>query len=135
MSQVSPTLASPALLDPSGQASEAALKNTPAGRKLVKATQEFEANLLASWWEEAEKGLQVPLGGEPSSGFDGLKGLAMRSMAMGVVQAGGIGVARMIFHSLGPALRRKLTEESGPTAPANGSHTQTGAITTSSTGG
>ena len=135
MSQVSPTLANQALLDPSGQAKEAAFKNTPAGRKLMKATQEFEANLLTSWWEEAEKGLKDPFGGGVGSGFDGLKGLAMHTMAMGMVQAGGIGIARMIFHSLGPALRRQLTEESGSAAPANESHTQAGPITTSSTGG
>jgi len=119
MSDVSPTLANPVLLNPSGQASEAALKNTPAGRKLMKATQEFEANLLASWWEEAEKGLKDSLGGELGSGLDGLKGLAMRTMAMGMAQAGGIGIARTIFHSLEPALRRQLTEETGSVAPAN----------------
>jgi hypothetical protein len=124
MSQVSSTLAEPALLDPSGRASEAAFKNTPAGRKLMKATQEFEANLLASWWEEAEKGLKDPFEGNLGSGFDGLKGLAMNTMAMGMVQAGGIGIARMIFHSMEPALRRKLGEEGGSTAPANPSHTQ-----------
>ena len=119
MSNLSLTLANPALLDPPGQASEAALKNTPAGRKLMKATQEFEANLLTSWWEEAEKGLKNSLGGELGSGLDGLKGLAMHTMAMGMAQGGGIGIARTIFHSLEPALRRQLTAETGSVAPAN----------------
>jgi len=134
MSGVSPTLASPVLLDPSGQTSEAALKNTPAGRKLLKATQEFEANLLASWWEEAERGLKDPLGGEPGAGFDGLKGLAMHTMAMGMVQGGGIGIARMIFRSLEPALRQKLGQEGG-LAPATEATHQTRHVTKSSTGG
>ena len=119
MSDLSLTLANPTLLGPSAHASEATLKNTPAGRKLMKATQEFEANLLTSWWEEAEKGLKNSLGGELGSGLDGLKGLAMHSMAMGMAQAGGIGIARAIFHSLEPALRRQLTEETGSAAQAN----------------
>ena len=123
MNNVSLTLANPALLDPSGQSSEAALRNTPAGRKLIKATQEFEANLLTSWWEEAEKGLKDSMGGELGSGLDGLKGLAMHSMALSMAQAGGIGMARTIFHSLEPALRRQLRGETGSAAPA---HSQTG---------
>jgi len=93
------------------QTGEDALRNTPAGHKLLKATQEFEAQLISSWWEEAEKGLDDGMGGSLGSGMDGLKGLAMNSVAMGMVKAGGIGMARMIFHSLEPALRRKLQEE------------------------
>ena len=99
-------------------ASEDALKSTPTGRKLMKAAQEFEANLLASWWEEAEKGIQDTMGGEQGlgSGFDGLKGLAMHNMAMNIVKSGGIGISRMIFHSLEPALRRKLQDQTAATS-------------------
>jgi hypothetical protein len=102
----------------SSQASEDALKNTPTGRKLMKAAQEFEANLLSSWWEEAEKGLHDTMGGEQElgSGFDGMKGMVMHNMATSIVQSGGIGISRMIFHSLEPALRRKLQDQ---TAAAN----------------
>ena len=102
------------------QASEDALRNTPAGRKLMKAAQEFEANLLSSWWEEAEKGIHDTMGGEQGlgSGFDGLKGLAMHNMAMNVVKSGGIGISRMIFHSLEPALRRKLQDQSAAASEA-----------------
>jgi hypothetical protein len=108
---------------PSGQASEDALKSTPVGRKLMKAAQEFEANLLSSWWEEAEKGIHDSMGGEQGlgSGFDGLKGLAMHNMAMSMVQSGGIGISRMIFHSLEPALRRKLQDQTAAASqPPNG---------------
>jgi hypothetical protein len=105
----------PAPAAPSSQASEDALRNTPVGRKLMKAAQEFEANLLSSWWEEAEKGIKDSMGGEQElgSGFDGLKGLAMNDMAMSIVKSGGIGISRMIFHSLEPALRRKLQDQKG----------------------
>lgn len=132
MSSVSPTAANltplttpsatPASADPSSQASEDALRNTPVGRKLMKAAQEFEANLLSSWWEEAEKGIKDSMGGEEGlgSGFDGLKGLAMNNMAMSMVKSGGIGISRMIFHSLEPALRRKLQDQTGPATQTQG---------------
>ena len=99
---------------PANQTGEADLKNTSAGRKLLKATQEFEANLLSAWWEEAEKDFQDASGGELGSGFEGLKGAAMNSMAAGIVKAGGVGISRTLFHSLEPALRRKLQEQAGP---------------------
>ena len=116
--------------------SEKELKNTPAGRKLLKAAQEFEANLLSSWWEEAEKDLKDPLGGdELGSGFDGLKGMAMNTMAMSMVKAGGVGISRMIFHSFEPALRRKLDEQNDPMGPGDGGQNQTSQTSASRTGG
>jgi hypothetical protein len=118
-----------------GQASEEELKNTPAGRKLLKAAREFEANLLSSWWEEAEKDLQDPLGGELGSGFDGLKGMAMNTMAMSMVKAGGVGISRMIFRSLEPALRRKLQEQTGPIDPGHDGQNQASQTSVSKTGG
>jgi len=110
----------PASSASSSQASDDALKSTPVGRKLMKAAQEFEANLISSWWEEAEKGIHDSMGGGQGlgSGFDGLKGLAMHNMAMSMVQSGGIGISRMIFHSLEPALRRKLQEQTGSAGQA-----------------
>jgi len=85
----------------------------------MKAAQEFEANLLSSWWEEAEKGIKDTMGGEQElgSGFEGLKGVAMHNMAMNIVKSGGIGISRMIFHSLEPALRRKLQDQVQTSSP------------------
>lgn len=118
----------PASAAASGPASEDALRNTPEGRKLMKAAQEFEANLLSSWWEEAEKGIQDTMGGqqELGSGFEGLKGVAMHNMAMSVVQSGGIGISRMIFHSLEPALRRKLQDQTASTSQVQEGQTVSG---------
>jgi hypothetical protein len=45
-----------------------------------------------------------------------MKGMVMHNMATSIVQSGGIGISRMIFHSLEPALRRKLQDQ---TAAAN----------------
>ena len=101
------------------QPAENALRNTPAGRKLLKAAQEFEAHLISSWWQEAEKDLDDRSGGTLGSGLDGLKGFAMNAVAMGVVGAGGLGIARMIFHSLEPALRRNL-QDSGQVPDSKG---------------
>jgi len=118
----------PASAAASGPASEDALRNTPEGRKLMKAAQEFEANLLSSWWEEAEKGIQDTMGGqqELGSGFEGLKGVAMHNMAMSVVQSGGIGISRMIFHSLEPTLRRKLQDQTASTSQVQEGQTVSG---------
>lgn len=126
--------ASPAA--PSSQGSSDALQNTPVGRKLMKAAQEFEANLLSSWWEEAEKGIHDSMGGgqELGSGFDGLKGLAMHNMAMSIVQSGGIGISRMIFHSLEPALRRKLQDQAGSASQAAGTPRLSDAASSSNKG-
>jgi len=128
--------AAPASSAPSSQASDDALRNTPVGRKLMKAAQEFEANLLSSWWEEAEKGIHDSMGGEQGlgSGFDGLKGLAMHNMAMSMVQSGGIGISRMIFHSLEPALRRKLQDQTAAASQPAGGPSPTDAANTSDKG-
>ena len=91
--------------------SEAMLENSAAGRKLLKATREFEADLITSWWQEAEKDFKDSGGGELGSGLDGLKNVAMNSLAESMVKSGGLGIARMIFHSLEPALRRKLEQQ------------------------
>ena len=94
-------------------ASQEMLEKSPAGRKLLKATREFEADLITSWWQEAEKDMPDSGGGELGSGMDGLKNVAMNSLAETMVKAGGLGIARKIFHSLEPALRRKLEQETG----------------------
>jgi hypothetical protein len=122
---------------PSSQGSDDALKSTPVGRKLMKAAQEFEANLLSSWWEEAEKGIHDSMGGEQElgSGFDGLKGLAMHNMAMSIVQSGGIGISRMIFHSLEPALRRKLQDQTAAASQAAAGPSLQGATSTGNKSG
>ena len=94
---------------------EAMLQSTPAGRKLLKATREFEADLITSWWQEAEKDLKDSDEGGLGSGMDGLKNVAMTSLAENMVKGGGLGIARMIFHSLEPALRRKLAQQTSAT--------------------
>ena len=122
-------------VEASSQTGEDALKSTPVGRRLMKATQEFEANLISSWWEEAEKGLQDPGAGELGAGLDGLKALSMNTMAMGMVKAGGIGISRMIFRSLEPALRRKLDQQTRSEVPVNGHQNPGVQVSTDNTGG
>ena len=112
------------LLRPGATASDASpktnqqeLENSPAGRKLLKAARDFEADLISSWWQEAEKDLHDSSSGALGSGFDGLKGLAMNTLAESMVKGGGLGIARMVFHSLAPALERKLRQETSASAP------------------
>ena len=108
-------------LDPSGVslarsvapnfAAESGLRQTRAGRRLLEATAEFEAMLICSWWQEAEKGIRDPFQGSMSAGLDGLKNVAMKALATKTALTGGIGISRMLFHALEPALKRKLAHE------------------------
>jgi Rod binding domain-containing protein len=80
---------------------------SPQAQKLRKSTQDFEALLLTQLWQEMEKN---PLADDSSNavlgaGSDTLKILGMQAMAEAVARAGGIGIARMIYRSLAPALK------------------------------
>ena len=79
------------------------LENSPQARKLRDATQEFEGFLVSSWWQNMEKSLgESEDSGSP--GFDTMKGLAIQTMTKGLAASGGLGIARMMFHQLAPAL-------------------------------
>ena len=78
-------------------------KDSPEARKLRKSTQEFEGLLVSSWWQEMQNSFQDPET-EQESGFDTLQQLGFQSMAMAMAGSGGIGLARMLFHKLAPAL-------------------------------
>ncbi len=80
-------------------------KDSPEARKLRKSAQEFEAILVSSWWQEMQNSFQDPET-EQEAGFDTLQQLGFQSMAMAIAGSGGIGLARMVFHKLAPALGR-----------------------------
>jgi Rod binding domain-containing protein len=71
--------------------------------KLRKSTQEFEAMLVSSWWQEMQNSFHDP-DEEQEAGSDTMQQIGFQSMAMAMAASGGIGLARMVFHHLAPAL-------------------------------
>jgi len=79
-------------------------QNSPPARKLRKATEEFESILMTSWWEQMEKTFGGTEGHEP--GHDAIQDMGLRAMTTAMAQAGGFGIARMLYHQLAPELSR-----------------------------
>ena len=73
--------------------------------KIQKAGRDFESILLGSWLEGAEQSFGAAPGGPPDDEDDGgggsqFLGMAMQHLAGSIVDAGGIGIARMISEHL-----------------------------------
>ena len=72
--------------------------------KMVKAGKDFEAILLGSWLQQAERSFAtVPGGdgqGDDDSSKDQFQGIAMQALAGSLTASGGIGIAKMITDSL-----------------------------------
>ena len=80
--------------------------------KIEKAGRDFESVLLGSWLQDAEKTFATVPGGDEEEG-DGTQeqftGMAMQQLAASLVNAGGIGIARMIAGHLEAATARNNT--------------------------
>lgn len=71
--------------------------------KIQKAGKDFESILLGSWLQGAEKSFAAAPGGDDSEndgGKDQFMGMAMQQLATTLVNAGGIGIAKMITEHL-----------------------------------
>ena len=93
-------------IEPLGDTVKAAntSRNNPHAQKLKKATEEFESILMTSWWEQMEKTFGGSEGHEP--GHDTIQDMGLRAMTTAMAQAGGFGIARMLYHQLEPELNR-----------------------------
>jgi Rod binding domain-containing protein len=100
-------------------------KDTPATLRLKKAASEFEALLLAKWWSSM-KDSGIPGGHEQSDpGHDTLDEMGIQAMSTAVASQGGLGIGRMLVHSLlsnaegGPkeGLKAAPFRPSGPIQP------------------
>jgi hypothetical protein len=61
--------------------------------------------LVSSWWQEMQASFRDP-DEEQEAGSDTLQQIGFQSMATAMAASGGIGLARMVFHHLAPALER-----------------------------
>lgn len=72
--------------------------------KAIKAGKDFESVLLGSWLQQAEQSFATVPGGDgqesEDAGKDQFQGIAMQALAGSLTSSGGIGIARMITHSL-----------------------------------
>lgn len=86
--------------------------------KIEKAGRDFESILLGSWLGDAEKSFAAAPGGPDEEGEDGGNGeqfmaMAMQQLAGTLVNAGGIGIGRMIVKTLEAAPAHAAAAPSG----------------------
>ncbi len=81
----------------------------PREKELIKECREFEGILIANLWTEMEKGMNL---GDPvdDPGFGTMQGFGIQAAALGIADAGGLGLARMLYHEV--AMR--VTNSAGP---------------------
>ena len=74
------------------------------GQKLRKATQDFEAILLSSWWQSMQESFPGSLDddGKPAHGM--LQEWSIQVMSSTLAAAGGLGIARLLYRHLEPRL-------------------------------
>jgi len=71
--------------------------------KIEKGSKEFEAMLLASWMQQAEKSMATVPGAEDdedAAGNEQMMSLGVQSVATSLAASGGIGIGRMIAHAM-----------------------------------
>ncbi len=72
--------------------------------KIEKSAKEFEAILLGSWLQQAEKSFATVPGGDDDedadAGKEQLLGIAMQSLGTAMAESGGIGIAKIIARQL-----------------------------------
>lgn len=80
-------------------------------KELMKECREFEGILIANLWNEMETGVSL---GDPATdpGFDTIEGFGIQAAALGIANAGGLGLARMLYQELAP----HVTQPGGPNA-------------------
>ncbi len=76
--------------------------DSPRAEKLRKSTEEFESYLMTSWWDKMEKSFGDTQ--EHPPGFETLNKMGLHAVTLAMAKAGGMGIARMLYHKLEPAL-------------------------------
>lgn len=78
---------------------------SPELRKLRRAAQDFEAMLLASWWQAMQGSWENPDEEGAAADTQTLQGVAMQGLASAEAASGGVGLAELIVRKLAPSLR------------------------------
>jgi len=77
--------------------------------KIEKGAREFEAMLLATWMQQAEQSMASVPGddGEEMPGREQMMSLGVQSVSTALAASGGIGIAKMIAHSMHHAIAKE----------------------------
>jgi len=75
---------------------------SPREKKLMKECRQFESILIANLWNQMEKGIGWDPGNDPGAGT--MQGFGIQAAATGIANAGGLGIARMLYRELAPHL-------------------------------
>ena len=98
------------------------LKSQPTSKdaaKIEKGAKDFEAMLLTTWMQQAEKSLAtVPgaEGDEDAAGREQMMSLGVQSVAQSLAAHGGIGISRMIAKAMHSAADKADAQASNPAA-------------------
>ena len=84
--------------------------DSPRAQKLLHSAQEFEAILVSSWWQQMQQTFSDP-SEDSDPGSETMRSMGIQSMAMAMAKSGGIGLARMMYHELAPAIAQGHAEE------------------------
>jgi len=79
---------------------ESALANSPAGHKLRKAAAEFESQLLSSLWKSMKSTFAPGDDDSNDPAAQSLQDFSVEAMCTAVGKAGGLGIGKLIVHSL-----------------------------------
>ena len=93
----------------------------PGDAKLRKAAQDFEAILIQTLWRSMKESFASPSEQEQDPAHRTLEDLSMQAMSTALAASGGLGIARMLIHSLEPTMD---PAQSGAGGDGGGSNTQ-----------
>lgn len=79
-------------------------QDSPRAGKLRHAAEEFESMLVSSWWQEMYNSFKDSSDQDSDPGADTLQTMGIQSTTTAIAKSGGLGIARMMFHQLQPAL-------------------------------
>lgn len=82
------------------RARETAIANTPAGRKLRQAAAEFESQLLSSLWKSMKATFAASDDDSSDPASKSFQDFGVESLCQAVGKAGGLGIGKLIVHSL-----------------------------------
>jgi Rod binding domain-containing protein len=100
----------------------ASLKKETYDAKIDKSSQQFEAILVGTWLNEAQKSFASVPGGDTDrdSGGDQMMSLGVQSLSTSLAASGGLGIGKMISKAMHAAADRETADKSAPAPTTSG---------------
>jgi Rod binding domain-containing protein len=108
------------------------IKGSNSDAKIDKSAQEFESMLLSTWLQQAEQSMASVPGANDDDDENGgqreqIMSLGVQSLSTALAASGGIGIGKMIAHSLHAAANKEQTAEAAATKEVAGHGSTAGA--------